>query len=86
MSDPARISPGGRRELGLLNWTISRFAARSIRAPEMHLFTTLGRHRLLFLSFLRPGRPLRHHRSDPDDAAGAAGFSGLERRPKRRYR
>jgi alkylhydroperoxidase family enzyme len=52
MSDPARISPGGRRELGLLNWTISRFAARSIRAPEMHLFTTLGRHRLLFLSFL----------------------------------
>ena len=49
---PARIRPGGRRELGLLNWTISRIAARSIRAPEMHLFTTLGRHRLLFLSFL----------------------------------
>ena len=49
---PARIRPGGRRELGLVNWTISRFAARSIRAPEMHLFTTLGRHRLLFLSFL----------------------------------
>jgi alkylhydroperoxidase family enzyme len=49
---PARVRPGGRRELGLLNWTISRIAARSIRAPEMHLFTTLGRHRLLFLSFL----------------------------------
>ena len=47
-----RIGPGGRRELGLVNWAISRVAARSIRAPEMHLFTTLGRHRLLFLSFL----------------------------------
>lgn len=47
-----RIAPGGRKELGLVNWAISRVAARSIRAPEMHLFTTLGRHRLLFLSFL----------------------------------
>jgi AhpD family alkylhydroperoxidase len=52
MSDVARIRPGGRRELGLLNWTISRIAARAIRAPQMHLFTTLGRHRLLFLAFL----------------------------------
>ncbi|HTY27245.1 MAG TPA: carboxymuconolactone decarboxylase family protein [Mycobacterium sp.] len=47
-----RIPPGDRRELGLINWAISRFAARSIRAPEMHLFTTLGRHRMLFRSFL----------------------------------
>ncbi|TGD88978.1 carboxymuconolactone decarboxylase family protein [Mycolicibacterium sp. CH28] len=47
-----RIPPGGRRELGLLNWGISRVAARSIRAPQMHLFTTLGQHKLLFLSFL----------------------------------
>jgi len=47
-----RIRPGGRRELGPLNWMISRIAARSIRAPQMHLFTTLGRHRLLFLAFL----------------------------------
>ena len=52
MTGPERIPPGGRRELGLLNWAISRIAARSIRAPEMHLFTTLGQHRLLFLSFL----------------------------------
>jgi len=52
VSDPARIPPGGRRELGLFNWAITRFAARSIRAPQMHLFTTLGQHRLLFLSFL----------------------------------
>ncbi|MGY4711922.1 carboxymuconolactone decarboxylase family protein [Mycolicibacterium sp. CBM1] len=47
-----RIPPGGRRELGLINWGISRIAARSIRAPEMHLFTTLGQNKLLFLSFL----------------------------------
>lgn len=47
-----RIPAGGRRELGLINWIISRLAARSIRAPQMHLFTTLGQHKLLFLSFL----------------------------------
>jgi AhpD family alkylhydroperoxidase len=52
MSGVARIPAGGRRELGWLNWIICRLAARSIRAPQMHLFTTLGRHRLLFLSFL----------------------------------
>jgi alkylhydroperoxidase family enzyme len=49
---PQRIPPGGRRELGLVNWGISRVAARMIRAPQMHLFTTLGQHKLLFLSFL----------------------------------
>lgn len=47
-----RIPQGGRRELGLVNSIIARFAARLIRAPKMHLFTTLGQHRLLFLSFL----------------------------------
>lgn len=52
MSEPARVPSGGPRELGPLNWVISRIAARSIRAPQMHLFTTLGRHRLLFLAFL----------------------------------
>lgn len=52
MSAVQRIPAGGWRELGLLNWVICRLAARSIRAPQMHLFTTLGRHRLLFLAFL----------------------------------
>lgn len=47
-----RIPTGDRRELGLLNWGIARIAAKTIRAPQMHLFTTLGQHRLLFLSFL----------------------------------
>jgi alkylhydroperoxidase family enzyme len=36
----------------VINWAISRIAARSIRVPEMHLFTTIGRHRMLFRSFL----------------------------------
>lgn len=47
-----RIPPGGRRELGLLNWGISRLGARAIRAPHMHLFEVLGQHKVLFLSFL----------------------------------
>lgn len=47
-----RFPPADRHDLGLINWAISRVAARSIRAPEMHLFTTMGRHRMLFRSFL----------------------------------
>lgn len=47
-----RIPPGGRRELGVVNWGIARAGARAIRAPRMHLFEVLGQHRLLFLSFL----------------------------------
>ena len=42
MSQIARIPPGGRRELGLINWAISRIAARKVRAPHMHLFETLA--------------------------------------------
>lgn len=47
-----RVAPGGRNELGLINWTISRIAARKIRAPQMNLFTVLGQHRWLFRAFL----------------------------------
>ena len=47
-----RVPPGGFRELGPLNWVISRFAARAIRRPEMHLFSVLGRRRMLFLTWL----------------------------------
>jgi alkylhydroperoxidase family enzyme len=60
MNPPVRIPPGGRRELGLVNWIIAKFAARSIRAPQMHLFTTLGQHRLLFLAFLPYSGVLLH--------------------------
>lgn len=48
----ARIPPGGRRELGLINWVIARIAARAIRAPHMALFEVLGQHKKLFWTFL----------------------------------
>lgn len=52
MSAPARIPPGGLRELGPVNWVIAKLGARAIRAPKFHLFNVLGRHRLLFLAWL----------------------------------
>ncbi|MDY6996378.1 MAG: carboxymuconolactone decarboxylase family protein [Actinomycetota bacterium] len=45
---PARIPPGGFRELGPLNWVIAKLGARGIRRPRFSLFTVLGQHRLLF--------------------------------------
>lgn len=52
MPEAQRIPPGTRTSLGPLNWAISRIAARAIRAPEFHLFTTLGQHRPLLRVFL----------------------------------
>ena len=52
MPEAQRIPPGTRRELGLLNWIIAKIGARSIRAPEFHLLTTLGQHRWLLPAFL----------------------------------
>lgn len=49
---PARIPPGGFKELGPINWIIARLGARGIRAPKFHLFNVLGQHRLLFLAWL----------------------------------
>jgi AhpD family alkylhydroperoxidase len=43
-----RIPPSGFRQLGPINWVIAKLAARQVRAPEMHLFTTLGQRQLLF--------------------------------------
>ncbi len=50
--EPARIEPGGFRELGPLNWAIARIGAKAIRAPRFTLFNVLGQHHLLFLTFL----------------------------------
>jgi AhpD family alkylhydroperoxidase len=44
----ARIPEGGFRRLGLINWVTTRIAAWVIGAPRMHLFATLGQHKLLF--------------------------------------
>ena len=43
-----RIPPSSFRQLGPINWVIAKLAARQVRAPEMHLFATLGNRRLLF--------------------------------------
>jgi alkylhydroperoxidase family enzyme len=52
VSVPARIPPGGFRELGPVNWAISRLGARAIRVPQMHLFAILGQRKSLFLAWL----------------------------------
>ena len=44
----ARIAPGGRRDVGLFAWTISRVAGRVGGTGPPNLFLTLGRHRKLF--------------------------------------
>lgn len=44
----SRIPNGDFRKLGLINWVIAKIAARALRVPRMHLFTTLGQHRWLF--------------------------------------
>jgi alkylhydroperoxidase family enzyme len=50
--EPARITPGGFKELGPVNWAIAKIGARAIRAPRFSLFNVLGQHRLLFLAWL----------------------------------
>lgn len=55
-----RIPPGRFRQLGPINWVIAKLAARTVRAPQMHLFTTLGQRQLLFWTWLAySGRLLR---------------------------
>lgn len=52
MGEGERVAPGGRSELGLVNWLIARNAAGKIQGSgDMHLFTVLGRHRWLFRAF-----------------------------------
>lgn len=40
------------RDLGLINWIVAKSAARTVGAPQMHLFGTLGQHKRLFLSMM----------------------------------
>lgn len=48
-----RIAPGGRSDVGLLAWIVSRVAGRAIGTEPPNLFLTLGRHRKLFRVWLR---------------------------------
>jgi AhpD family alkylhydroperoxidase len=43
-----RIPSGRFRELGPINWVVAKLGARTMRVPEMHLFTTLGQRQALF--------------------------------------
>jgi 4-carboxymuconolactone decarboxylase len=47
-----RIPAGGFRDLGLINWILAKSAARTVHAPKMHLFATLGQHKRLFLAMM----------------------------------
>lgn len=49
---PARIAPGGIRELGPVIWAFSRIAGRATRTAPPAIFTTLGRGRGLFWGWL----------------------------------
>jgi AhpD family alkylhydroperoxidase len=48
-----RIPPGDRRDIGLVATVISRIAGRVTRTGPPNIFTTLARHRRLFLPWLR---------------------------------
>jgi AhpD family alkylhydroperoxidase len=48
----ARVAPGGRREVGVFTWTVSRIAGKVAGTAPLNLFLTLGRHRKLFRRWL----------------------------------
>ncbi|MGH3459623.1 carboxymuconolactone decarboxylase family protein [Aeromicrobium sp.] len=52
MTTTPRITPGGRRELGVVNHVISTLAGRVVGGPKPNVFTTLGRQRGLFRAWL----------------------------------
>jgi alkylhydroperoxidase family enzyme len=51
-SRAGRIPSGRFRDLGLINWILAKSAARTVGAPQMHLFATLGQHKRLFLAMM----------------------------------
>lgn len=50
---PPRITPGGRKEIGTLNWLIAGAIGRATGGAPPRVFTTLARHRRLFRAWLR---------------------------------
>lgn len=51
-SRATRLPAGGIRELGLINWIWAKLGARALGVPRMHLFSTIGQHKLLFWLWL----------------------------------
>ncbi|GAA1081321.1 carboxymuconolactone decarboxylase family protein [Tsukamurella spumae] len=52
MPTSPRVRPAGLRAAGPINYAIAKVGARAIRADDMHLFSTLGRTKRLFLGWL----------------------------------
>jgi alkylhydroperoxidase family enzyme len=50
---PPRIPPGSAAEIGRLNFLIARALGAAVGTGPPHIFTTLARHRRLFLPWLR---------------------------------
>jgi AhpD family alkylhydroperoxidase len=53
VTDTPRISPGSRRDIGVLASVIARVSGRVSGTGPPNLFLTLGRHRALFRGWLR---------------------------------
>jgi alkylhydroperoxidase family enzyme len=53
MTSAARIGPGGRREIGVVNTAIAKLLGLAAGGPPPTLFTTLARHRSLYRKWLR---------------------------------
>jgi AhpD family alkylhydroperoxidase len=51
-STPARIPPGGFRELGPISWVATKIMAKGIRAPRFALFDVLGQHQMMLLAYI----------------------------------
>ncbi len=48
-----RVTPGGRADIGLVNWAFSQVAGRVQGTDAPNVFLTLARHRRLFRGWLR---------------------------------
>jgi AhpD family alkylhydroperoxidase len=65
-----RLEPAGFAELGALNWLLCKALARAAKVKEAHLFTTLGRQRGLFRTWLQfsarlmPGGSISRHETE----------------------
>jgi alkylhydroperoxidase family enzyme len=61
-----RVSPGNRRDLGLVNYQLAGLASRKAGAGRrLNVFTTIGRHRNLFRGWVRFARELAQRGSLP---------------------
>ncbi len=69
-TDAPRVEPGGRGDVGLVNWLVARLLGRVAGTKPPNLFLVLGRHRELFRGWLHfagrlmPGGRLRRRETE----------------------